>query len=77
MQWKLSEHGSFVCFIVITMADLEAVEKLPIRWPASPVNYDTEIDHVAERRLVRKLDRHIVPLIMFLYLFSFLDRQGS
>ncbi|KAM5345714.1 hypothetical protein ACJ41O_011575 [Fusarium nematophilum] len=27
-----------------------------------------------ERKLVRKLDQHIVPLIMLLYLFSFLDR---
>ncbi|PHH77823.1 hypothetical protein CDD80_151 [Ophiocordyceps camponoti-rufipedis] len=28
----------------------------------------------AERRLVRKLDLHIIPLVMSLYLFSFLDR---
>lgn len=27
-----------------------------------------------ERKLVRKLDRHIVPMVMLLYLFSFLDR---
>lgn len=27
-----------------------------------------------ERRLVKKLDKHIVPVIMLLYLFSFLDR---
>lgn len=33
-----------------------------------------EIDHVAERKLVRKLDSHIVPMVMLLYLFSFLDR---
>lgn len=33
-----------------------------------------EIDHVAERKLVRKLDRWIVPPVMLLYLFSFLDR---
>ncbi|KYK54721.1 putative MFS transporter [Drechmeria coniospora] len=29
---------------------------------------------VEERRLVRKLDLHIIPLVMGLYLFSFLDR---
>ena len=29
---------------------------------------------VDERNLVRKLDLHLVPLIMGLYLFSFLDR---
>jgi len=28
----------------------------------------------AEKRLVRKLDRHLIPLVMLLYLFSFLDR---
>ncbi|KAI5837308.1 major facilitator superfamily domain-containing protein [Morchella snyderi] len=27
-----------------------------------------------EKKLVRKLDRHIIPVIMLLYLFSFLDR---
>lgn len=31
-------------------------------------------DSAAEKRLVRKLDRHIIPIIMLLYLFSFLDR---
>lgn len=33
-----------------------------------------EIDHAAEKKLVRKLDLYIVPIIMLLYLFSFLDR---
>lgn len=33
-----------------------------------------DIDHVAEQRLVRKLDRWIIPPVMLLYLFSFLDR---
>ena len=33
-----------------------------------------EIDHAAEKRLVRKLDLHIIPIVMLLYLFSFLDR---
>lgn len=32
------------------------------------------IDLEAERKLVRKLDFCIVPVIMLLYLFSFLDR---
>ena len=34
------------------------------------------IDHVAENKLVRKLDLMIVPPVMLLYLFSFLDRVG-
>ncbi|KAB5572170.1 major facilitator superfamily domain-containing protein [Coniochaeta sp. 2T2.1] len=33
-----------------------------------------EIDPAAEKRLVRKLDIHIIPLVLLLYLFSFLDR---
>jgi hypothetical protein len=33
-----------------------------------------EIDPREEVRLVRKLDRHIIPVVMLLYLFSFLDR---
>ncbi|KAI9766193.1 MAG: hypothetical protein M1835_007233 [Candelina submexicana] len=33
-----------------------------------------EIDHDAERRLLRKIDIHIVPVAMLLYLLSFLDR---
>lgn len=32
------------------------------------------IDHAAERRLVRKLDLHIMPLFFFLYMLCFLDR---
>lgn len=45
----------------------------------SPPKPDVEpieiIDHVAEKKLVRKLDLHIVPIAMLLYLFSFLDRH--
>jgi hypothetical protein len=33
-----------------------------------------EIDVAKEKRLVRKLDLHIIPVVMLLYLFSFLDR---
>lgn len=33
-----------------------------------------DIDHQAEARLIRKLDLMIVPPVMLLYLFSFLDR---
>lgn len=34
-----------------------------------------EINHAAEKKLVRKLDINIIPIVMLLYLFSFLDRQ--
>jgi hypothetical protein len=32
------------------------------------------IDHAAEAKLIRKLDFMIIPPVMLLYLFSFLDR---
>lgn len=35
---------------------------------------NVEIDKARERKLVRKLDLHILPVIMLLYTFSFLDR---
>jgi len=37
--------------------------------------FSMEIDHAAEKRLVKNLDLHIIPIVMLLYLFSFLDRQ--
>ncbi|KAL1601694.1 hypothetical protein SLS60_006609 [Paraconiothyrium brasiliense] len=33
-----------------------------------------EVDPIAEAKLVRKLDLYIIPVVMLLYLFSFLDR---
>ncbi len=33
-----------------------------------------EIDLVAEKKLVRKLDLYLIPVTMLLYLLSFLDR---
>lgn len=33
-----------------------------------------EIDHAAERKLVRKLDLYIMPLFFYLYMLCFLDR---
>ncbi len=46
-------------------ASQKEIESLPV------------IDHVAENKLVRKLDLMIVPPVMLLYLFSFLDRVSQ
>lgn len=48
-------------------------------WPAEDANQSIDEDaelakHADEAKLVRKLDLHLIPLIMALYLFSFLDR---
>ncbi len=46
--------------------------------PGSPRKEVSEspvvIDHAAEKELVKNLDFHIIPIVMLLYLFSFLDR---
>ena len=51
-----------------------ALEKLSVGSTPKETVEGIEIDYAAEKRLVRKLDRHIIPIIMLLYLFSFLDR---
>ncbi|KAI4128239.1 MAG: hypothetical protein LQ338_002816 [Usnochroma carphineum] len=43
--------------------------------PCKPAVVTPEIDAVAEKKLVRKLDLFIIPIIMMLYLFSFLDSE--
>jgi len=42
--------------------------------PAARV--EDEIDPVIEKRVRRKLDTHIVPLLSALYLLAFLDRSN-
>ena len=45
----------------------------------SPPKPDVEpieiINNVAEKKLVRKLDLQFIPLVMLVFLFSFLDRH--
>lgn len=41
---------------------------------APDLRNDIYVDPVAEKKLVRKLDKWIIPPVMLLYLFSFLDR---
>lgn len=57
------------------MAD---IEKMPSRqgFPSKPTEADeAEIDYLAEKKLVRKLDCFLIPVVMLLYLLSFLDRS--
>ncbi|KAH7039908.1 major facilitator superfamily domain-containing protein [Microdochium trichocladiopsis] len=51
-----------------TTDDLKKAEQ------ATGDNTDIIIDEAAEKALIRKLDRWIIPPVMLLYLFSFLDR---
>lgn len=47
--------------------DHETIEQIKSESPA-------EIDRTAEKRLLWKLDIHVVPILMFLFLLAFLDR---
>jgi len=35
-----------------------------------------EIDPVAEKALLRKVDRKVIPMLWFLYMLAFLDRTN-
>ncbi|KAF2429559.1 MFS general substrate transporter [Tothia fuscella] len=54
------------------------MEQSGLRQPELPIEHTDNqalvVDHYAEARLVRKLDLNIIPITMFLYFFSFLDR---
>lgn len=51
--------------------DVDQIEHCRIKTPMQVVELP---DPAAERRLVRKLDRTILPWIMLLYLLSYIDR---
>lgn len=53
--------------------DERAVSELAVSDNTSP---PVEIDRQAEKALVRKIDRHIVPVVMIAYLLCFLDRTN-
>jgi hypothetical protein len=56
----------------------EAIEGTKVPEKAGYEGGTPQIDPVKERKLVRKLDFHIVPLVMLLYLLSlvFLNSAG-
>lgn len=59
------EHADPEGSVMSATKDTEAVQHTPA---------DVQIDEQAEKALLRKLDRWIVPPVMLLYLLSFLDR---
>ena len=57
----------------IREVDTAKLEKTPSGGPVSGSGDPDDLG-VNEKHLVRKLDMHLIPLVMLLYLFSFLDR---
>lgn len=57
-------------------SDLAVEEKLGERdaVPSVDLHGDLEDDRAEEKMLVRRLDLHLIPVVMLLYLLSFLDR---
>lgn len=54
---------------------LEAVEAIETLGEIKPVSPDLEpIDQALERKVLRKCDLHVVPILTALFLFAFLDR---
>lgn len=53
------------------------IHTLPDESPSPVDSSIADIDYAAEKRLVRKLDIYIIPLVMLLYLLSFLDRSEN
>lgn len=39
-------------------------------------SYTSEFSKEAERKLVRKIDLHLLPLVVIIYLFNYLDRNS-
>jgi hypothetical protein len=62
------------------MSDIEKPYEAPGAHAAGSLQSDEverqlgEVDPVYEAKLVRKLDLYIIPVVMLLYLLSFLDR---
>lgn len=59
------------------MVDIEkSFDEQPVTPMKAAEDEDGElgVDVVAEKKLVRKLDFYLIPVVMLLYLLSFLDR---
>jgi hypothetical protein len=58
-----------------TKSDLALDEELGAKQTELTSDVEEELDERAEeKKLVRKLDLHLIPVVMLLYLLSFLDR---
>ncbi|EEY22343.1 high-affinity nicotinic acid transporter [Verticillium alfalfae VaMs.102] len=64
----VGHEGSVISATKSTKNGLEEASNTAADWEALP------LDELAEKALLRKLDRWIVPPVMLLYLLSFLDR---
>jgi hypothetical protein len=57
-----------------TSPSSESAGALTIPVPNAVYRPDIDVSQVDERKLMRKVDLHVIPWLTVLYLFSFLDR---
>ena len=50
------------------------LESQAAKWPDGGNPEPSIDDEAKEKRLIRKIDTHVLPFVVLLYLFSFLDR---
>lgn len=53
---------------------VEAVEQDFVGESLPTKEANVEIDAAAEKKLLRKIDLHLLPILWILYLFAFIDR---
>jgi hypothetical protein len=67
-------------FLVIMSSEIQRKAPVPIETTVekaeSSNSGDVEYDEKATKALLRKIDIHIVPVLVILYLLSFLDRTN-
>lgn len=56
--------------------DLPDVEKAFEAQQTQDGHSHLSFDRAAEKRVVRKIDLHLMPLVMILYLLAYLDRSN-
>jgi hypothetical protein len=61
---------------VVDSASLEKGAAVSVHSPTSSTHLSPPFDKAAERRLIRKLDLRILPVLWVLYLVNFIDRAN-
>ena len=70
------------CDIGLTMVSLEdkhgaiELENIAIDEKAAAAGEHPPIDPLAEKKLLRKVDLHLIPMLFLLFLMAFLDRTN-
>jgi hypothetical protein len=56
--------------------DADVLEHIPVDEKLAAAGQHPPIDAAAEKKLLRKVDMHVVPILFLLFLLAFLDRTN-